>query len=859
MEPDIELHSHFTTILLTLLDPASKTSLHFPFMKGRELPMRKIIENDPYCAEQSDKNWGNRGIWDCKWIYCPDVGAPPFVTAYRCRFTVSVARTIRLHITADERYELYLDGVRVGRGSERGDKDHWYFETYDFDIMTGEHTLVARVWSIGEKAAYAQMSVAPGFLLSPQEKPDQMLLGTGIAAWEAKRLSGYTFVNPSAAWGTGENLVVDGSRFDWGFESGMGQGWTPAIVGEPGCDGVRRNEGATVHRLLPATLPPMLEVERSLGTIRHVADLPFEASTTEASTNSMTVTHGIPILSADSLPDEARAWQNLIDGSAPLTIPARTRRRVLLDLNDYVCAYPQFTATGGTESSVRIHWQESLFTAPNTMDKGNRDEVEGKYFYTIWHNSDGIGDEFGLEGGEHRTYETLWWQCGRFVEIVIVTGAEPLTLEKLNIRETRYPLEMESAFSTDDSRLTDIVPLGVRALQMCAHETYMDCPFYEQLMYVGDTRLEVLTTYALTHDDRLPRKALRMFDASRQLNGLTQSRYPTRIRQMIPPFSLWWVAMVHDYSLWRGDLAFVNSLMPGVRGVIDYFLSCRVQEDETEGKAKGLVCAPEGWNFMDWVPEWKDGTPADGHGGVSGVINWQFALVLRLVSELEMLVGEPELAARARRLAEETAAKLIEVFWDGERGLFADDVAHTHYSEHAQCLAILSGLLTPERQKWVSSGLLTAPDLARTTIYFTHYLFETYAVLGEPNALLERLALWFDLKTNGLKTTIEMPEPTRSDCHAWGAHPLYHYFATLLGIRPASSGFQTVRIVPQLGRLNRASGTLVHPKGNIEVDFVQDGDTLRGHITLPAGITGTFVHGFRSLPLVSGRQEVSLP
>ena len=37
---------------------------------------------------------------------------------------------------------------------------------------------------------------------------------------------------------------------------------------------------------------------------------------------------------------------------------------------------------------------------------------------------------------------------------------------------------------------------------MCAHETYMDCPYYEQMMYVGDTRLEVLTTYAISRDDR---------------------------------------------------------------------------------------------------------------------------------------------------------------------------------------------------------------------------------------------------------------------------------------------------------------------------------------------------------------------
>ncbi|MCB0149737.1 MAG: hypothetical protein KDE01_19095, partial [Caldilineaceae bacterium] len=84
--------------------------------------------------------------------------------------------------------------------------------------------------------------------------------------------------------------------------------------------------------------------------------------------------------------------------------------------------------------------------------------------------------------------------------------------------------------------------------------------------------------------------------------------------------------------------------------------------------------------------------------------------------------------------------------------------------------------------------------LTRTTIYFTHYLFETYRLLEQPAALFERLGLWFDLAAQGFKTTPEQPEPSRSDCHGWGAHPLYHFFATLLGIRPSAPGFGQVEI-----------------------------------------------------------------
>ena len=156
----------------------------------------------------------------------------------------------------------------------------------------------------------------------------------------------------------------------------------------------------------------------------------------------------------------------------------------------------------------------------------------------------------------------------------------------------------------------------------------------------------------------------------------------------------------------------------------------------------------------------------------------------------------------------------------------------------------------------VVHGLLNDPNIERTTISFTHYLFETYRMLGRMDKIFERLGLWFELEKLGFKTTLEMPEPSRSDCHGWGAHPIYHCFASILGIRPASPGFNTVSIEPQLGPLTHAKGTLVHPKGEIEADFRVENGKLRGTVSLPEGVTGTLKYGRTTVELVAGRQEV---
>lgn len=795
---------------------------------------RVSISQDPFLHLNAGKPWRERGRWPCAWIACPGVKGPPFVVAFRKRFTLDQDATVRVHVTADERYELFVDGERVGRGPERGAPDRWFYETYDLSLLVGEHMVVARVWAFGAEAADAQMSVHPGFLFAPEGAWTEVL-GTGVSEWEVKRLGGYTLVSVDhiAPW-RGARVAVDGAAFPWGFERGEGDGWRPAEVSEEGNGVARRLDWhlPPQHVLCPATLPPMLDEERRAGAVRFVADV----STAE--------TAGIPVERKDHLADEQAGWRMLISGKGAVTIPPNTARRVIVDLEDYYCAYPEIVTSGGVDSTVRVYWAESLryFPDPWNHQKGNRDEIEGKYFV-------GFGDTFLPNGGSNRRFEPLWWQAGRYVELFVQTGDRPLTIKSFVLRETRYPLAMESRFDASDARVTRVAPILIRGMQVCAHETFFDCPYYEEMMYTADARLEVLCTIVMTRDDRLPRKALRMYDASRLASGLTQSRYPCQLMQVIPAFALWWVAMVRDYALWRDDRRFVESLMPGVRATMEGFRRF-VGSD-------GLLQAIEGWNTIDWVETWEAGMPPDAVDGVSGVMNWQYVYVLTLAADLEARLGEHELAARLNRQAGELAERAIEAFWDEERGLLADDLAKQHFSEHTQCLALLSDLPDPARRVRLAEGLLNAPDLARASIYFSHYYFETCRKLGRIDALMVRMALWFELLDKGLKTPVESPEPARSDCHGWSSHPLYHYFATLLGIRPGSLGFRTVEIAPQLGPLKSASGRLVHPAGGeIAVEFRAEDSALRGSVNLPAGLTGTLRYDGRTVSLGEGTNRL---
>ena len=174
-------------------------------------------------------------------------------------------------------------------------------------------------------------------------------------------------------------------------------------------------------------------------------------------------------------------------------------------------------------------------------------------------------------------------------------------------------------------------------------------------------------------------------------------------------------------------------------------------------------------------------------------------------------------------------------------------------------LAILAGMSEGEEARRVMEHTLSDTTLVQTTIYFRYYLHQALSKAGMGDQLVDNLQIWRDQMALGLTTWAEMPEPSRSDCHAWGASPNIELFRILLGIRSAAPGFREIRIEPALGDLREVSGSMPHPLGEIKVAYRLD---KRGKgkvvISLPEGTKGLFVWKGKGLPLSGGTQELEL-
>jgi hypothetical protein len=538
------------------------------------------------------------------------------------------------------------------------------------------------------------------------------------------------------------------------------------------------------------------------------------------------------------------AWQRLLDGTGVVCVPAETTVSILWDLGNYYCGYSQARLSGGAGSDVSFVWAEALFERPLSQaskHKGQRQEVVGKYCR-------GPRDSFRNDGGEHRAYTACWWRSGCLILVTVRTAAAPLVVEAVSFRETRYPLEMEASFACDRPDVERVVPFCLRGLQMCAHETFMDCPHYEQALYVGDTRLHNLITYTLSADARLARRCIELFDWSRRAFGFTNSSYPASSAQLISTFPLYWVMMVRDYLWWRDDGEFVRACLPGVRANLDAFAAlCG---------ADGLLNDAPGWAFLDTVPEWLDTLYApDRMRGMSSTVNLLHALALERAAELEDWAAEPELAARCRRRAAAIVRAVTAACWDGARALMADDPDRSAWSQHASIMALLTGAVPAGAQPACLDALRRTSGLAQAQpMFWMFYLFEAFHQLGRGELVLDYLPHWNELlDKTGLRTPYEMYEPARSDCHAWGSHPLFHLHATVAGIRPAGPGFRRVRIAPALGPLRRLATRMPHPRGVIEVALqFTDAGACRGTVTLPPDTVGEFVWRQGTVPLQSG-------
>ena len=147
-------------------------------------------------------------------------------------------------------------------------------------------------------------------------------------------------------------------------------------------------------------------------------------------------------------------------------------------------------------------------------------------------------------------------------------------------------------------------------------------------------------------------------------------------------------------------------------------------------------------------------------------------------------------------------------------------------------------------------------DLIQSTFYYKFYLFRAMKKVGKADSYITMLKPWYDMLDMGLTTFAENPEPTRSDCHAWSASPVYDLLATVCGVEPAEPNFKSIKIEPHPGVLEVISGKVPHPKGVISVNLKKKRNKYVGNIILPQNVRGVYILGSEMRQLKPGNNII---
>ena len=759
--------------------------------------------------------------WTAKWISYPGNSNSQYgVYLFRKEIIIKTKPDkFIIHVSADNHYKLYINGVYVCNGPARSYLFKWNFGSIDIAsyLHPDKNIITSVVWNFAEHRPLAQISGQTGFIIQGNSKYENII--NTDTSWIVFNDKAYkplpVSIKQYYVAGAGEEFNCEKHPWNWMDKDFNSLNWKQAQeieTGKPvGCMGEWGDP--SLHLLSQREIPFMEEKLQQFFKIRRC---------------SIT---GIP--------------EEFLKGNTPVTIPANSRVKLLIDQNVLTTAYPVIKFSKGKKSFLKLTYAESLFDSNGNKD--NRNDIENKHII-------GNSDVIICDGGNNRIFQTLWWRAFRYIEMEIETKDEPLVITDFYSIFTAYPLEQKASFTCDNSLFNDIWNVGWRTQRLCANETFFDCPYYEQLQYVGDARIQALVSTYVSGDSRLPKNAISALHGSQLPIGITQSRYPSNQTQIIPTFSLVWVTMVYDYWMLNNDSVFIKSMIPGMQETLNWFRN-RID-------SSGMLGPVEWWDFVDWVKSkgWDNGNPPAAHTGNSAILSLQYVYTLEKAADVFEAYRMYDIAAEYRNLAGKIKNAVFEKCFDSNKGLIADSPEKNTFSQHANVLAILTNTFpeTADKAK-IMNMILDDKELAQCSLYFKFYLFEALEKAGQANQFIASLNPWEQMLDSGLSTFAETSDPTRSDCHAWSASPVYYFLSLVSGIKPAEPGFKSIRIEPNFGNLKNIDATMPHKLGLIHVTLQKDKENhLSGEIILPIHLSGVFIWNEVQRHLQGGINKIEL-
>ena len=451
--------------------------------------------------------------WRAQWIQRPSTDADQYTWA-RKEFTLGTSPIVRAraYVSADQQYELSINGVRVGKGQAYSFPDTQYYETLDATsaLRAGRANAVALLYN-WQGATKAHPAGSPGVIAQlsvlHQDGSSELIVTDG--SWRVTK----------APWLPGTQRDLEGDQVD--FTENITGAHPPGAWDQPGFDD-RTWAGATV--LGPAGVAPWTHL------------VPVRTRIVEAPVRAVSLTR-------------------LANGS------------VVADFGKVYAAVPTVTFHHGTGGHrVTMHAGYLLDAHPSSGPAGQVSTTHGNQHTDLSYSY--------VQRGGRETFHPFDYLGFRYLQIDRPGETlHPSDVVALT-RHTALPDMAPGTLSSSDPTVNAVFQLGVHSALFTAQEQYIDTPTREKGPWLWDGFNESQTAMTAFGEQNLTRKSLLEYAQSQARywpQGRINKIYPTGLgAQDINEFTEIYPEWVWQYWLATGDRTLLEAVYPTIANVADY-------------------------------------------------------------------------------------------------------------------------------------------------------------------------------------------------------------------------------------------------------------------------------------------------
>jgi hypothetical protein len=790
--------------------------------------------------------------WDASWIWGHEEASPKnYYLQARGAFHCAARDEgpILLHISAETRYKLYVNGTYVARGSVRSDPRWQYFDTHDISglVADGDNAIAVLVHYIGIPSAHG-INTQGGLICQVEQMTDREpeILCHTDASWKVIRANGWKLDAPVR--NTKQDFVemFDARKepADWYTRDYDDRAWKPAsIVGAFGPETRSWVQGSVSHAprhpvspwetLVPRDIPLLAE-ERKFA--QHIVAIGETISAKGDADPATAIAAGLAlplqvvrIENADQLlAENPGQYTEIVNYYETSAVGTQKQGRdihirdsyIVLDFGKQVNGYFRLVLEGAAGGVVDIGYSEFMW--------------DGRVTPFFKHGGGCNADRYTMRGGLQE-WETFMWRSFRYVHLAFRRLTRPVKLHEANLVFSTYPVEYRGEFDCSEPLMTRIWETARYTCQLCMMDAYMDNPSDEQRHYIQTGYILSAANYAAFGDLKLTRKMLIQMAQSQMMNGCIQVAWPDSwaSKQLNVNFvdaPLLYIVAIWDYFLYSGDSETLQSLYPAMVRQMEWFARW---EDEASmlGDLPTLV--------------WIDHADMD-RRGKSAVVNAWYYLVLEIMEKVSGLFGGGVHERKYKEKAEALRSRFHSLFWNENRGLYVDCVVDGQQSvlggEQTNAAVYWAGLGETPLLGRVLDGLYgqqgASPQIVMGSPLFQFYILEAWFRLGQGELALglmqERLQR---LITEGASTfgTMWTTLGPHVACQSEASAHAYVISTYLLGVKPLAPGFREFGIFPQPSGLSWAQGRFPSPLGDIRVGWCVEDDGFHLEFTVPEG------------------------